>query len=59
MKPIALLVAAFTALVLSSCHTMEGMGRDMQKAGSSLERSSIQEQSYHSHTIQPAPAPRY
>lgn len=59
MKLIAFIIAALSALILSSCHTVEGVGRDMQNAGSSLERSSIQEQNYHSHTIHPAPAPRY
>ncbi len=39
MKLLALLIAALTALVLSSCNTMEGVGRDMQKVGSSLERT--------------------
>ena len=39
MKPIALIIAALSALFLSACNTMEGLGRDMQKAGSSMERS--------------------
>jgi predicted small secreted protein len=39
MKLIALIIAAFSALFLSACNTMEGLGRDMQKAGSSMERS--------------------
>jgi entericidin B len=39
MKFTALLIAALSALFLSSCNTMEGLGRDMQKAGSSMERS--------------------
>ena len=39
MKLIALFIAALTAAVLSSCNTMEGVGRDMQKAGSSIERT--------------------
>lgn len=37
MKTIALLIAALSALVLASCNTMSGLGRDMQKAGTSLE----------------------
>lgn len=56
MKLIALIIAAFTAVVLSSCHTMEGVGRDMQDAGSSLERTAVQESVPHSH---PASAPAY
>ena len=39
MKTIALIFAAFAALLLSACNTFEGMGRDMQQAGSALERS--------------------
>jgi predicted small secreted protein len=39
MKPLVLILAALGALALSSCHTMEGMGRDMQKAGNALERT--------------------
>jgi predicted small secreted protein len=39
MKTITLVIAALSALLLSSCNTMEGVGRDMQKAGSSLERN--------------------
>ena len=37
MKTTALLIAALSALVLASCNTMSGFGRDMQKAGTSLE----------------------
>ena len=38
MKFMAIL-ALFTALVLTSCETMEGLGRDIQKVGGSLEES--------------------
>lgn len=37
MKRITLLLAAAAALLLSSCQTMQGLGRDMQRAGNSLE----------------------
>lgn len=37
MKQIALLLAAAAALFLSACQTMQGLGRDMQRAGGSLE----------------------
>ena len=37
MKPTILLLAALGALLLSSCNTMSGLGRDMQKAGTSIE----------------------
>ena len=50
MKLIALCIAA---IVLSSCHTMEGVGRDMQKAGTAIERNATQEPAY------PQPAPVY
>lgn len=39
MKFYALIIAALSALFLSSCNTMEGVGRDMQAAGSSMERT--------------------
>lgn len=39
MKTITLLIAALSALVLASCNTMSGLGRDMQKAGSSIENT--------------------
>ncbi len=42
MKLIALILAALGSLLLSSCNTMEGLGRDMQKAGNSMERSASQ-----------------
>ena len=35
----AVVASALTALFLSSCNTMSGLGRDMQKAGSSLENT--------------------
>ena len=38
MKTTILIIAALCAL-LCSCHTMEGVGRDMQKAGGALERT--------------------
>lgn len=31
------LFAVFTLLVLSACHTIEGMGKDIQSAGGALE----------------------
>ncbi len=39
MKITALILAALGALVLSSCNTMSGLGRDMQNAGNTLERN--------------------
>jgi predicted small secreted protein len=39
MKIITLTLAALISLILSSCNTMEGVGRDMQKAGNALENS--------------------
>ena len=40
MKRIVLITAAILGtFALSSCNTMSGLGRDMQKAGNSLERN--------------------
>lgn len=37
MKILALIITALSAILLTSCNTMSGVGRDMQKAGSSIE----------------------
>jgi len=37
MKILVLILTALSALLLASCNTMSGFGRDMQKAGNSLE----------------------
>lgn len=39
MKLIALIAAALSAMILSSCNTVSGLGRDMQNAGNALERN--------------------
>lgn len=40
MKLIAIIIAAvLSALLATSCNTMSGLGRDMQKAGNSLENT--------------------
>jgi len=39
MKLLALTIAALSSLALSSCNTMSGLGKDMQKAGNSLENT--------------------
>ena len=39
MKILALIIAALSVSALSSCNTMSGLGRDMQKAGTSLENT--------------------
>ena len=44
MKILALIAAALTSIALSSCNTMSGLGRDMQKAGNSLESSANRSQ---------------
>jgi predicted small secreted protein len=38
-KLIAVLAAAFAALSLSACNTIEGMGRDIGKAGDKIEEA--------------------
>lgn len=42
MKQFTLLIAALAALFLSACRTMQGLGQDVQKAGSSIETSAVQ-----------------
>ncbi len=38
MKTItALLIAAFAALMLTGCNTLEGIGQDIKKAGGAIE----------------------
>ncbi len=38
MKTITtLLIAAFAALTLAGCNTLEGIGQDIKKAGSAIE----------------------
>lgn len=37
MKLLALILTALSTALLASCNTMSGLGRDMQKAGTSLE----------------------
>ena len=39
MKTIALIFAALSALFLSACNTVEGVGRDVEGAGRAIERS--------------------
>lgn len=39
LKVLGLCVAAIAALVLSSCNTVSGFGRDLENAGTSLENA--------------------
>ncbi|MFN7085421.1 MAG: entericidin A/B family lipoprotein [Burkholderiales bacterium] len=39
MKPIAVLVIVAWAAVLAGCNTVEGMGKDLRKAGEKIEKS--------------------
>jgi len=39
MKFLLLVITTLSAALLASCNTMSGLGRDMQKAGSSLENT--------------------
>jgi len=40
MKKIVILLAVLTnAVVLSACNTVQGVGKDLQKAGESIERA--------------------
>jgi entericidin A len=37
MKKLSLILAAIAALALAGCNTMQGIGKDVQKAGEKLE----------------------
>ena len=39
MKTIATLIAAAFVLALASCNTVQGIGKDVQKAGSAVENA--------------------
>ncbi|HEX6003219.1 MAG TPA: entericidin A/B family lipoprotein [Burkholderiales bacterium] len=39
MKRIVVLLLAACALVLTACNTVEGMGKDIRKAGETIEKS--------------------
>ena len=39
MKTIATLIALSFAFALAGCNTIHGMGQDIQKAGSAIEKS--------------------
>jgi predicted small secreted protein len=37
MKKLSLILATMAALALAGCNTMQGIGKDVQKAGEKLE----------------------
>ena len=39
MKKAFLLIAAVIALALAGCNTVQGVGKDVQKAGSAVEKA--------------------
>lgn len=39
MKRIAVFLLALWALALTACNTVEGMGKDIKKAGESIEKA--------------------
>ncbi len=39
MKRVGLLVLTVAALYLSGCNTMQGLGKDVEKAGEAIQRS--------------------
>ena len=39
MKPIAVVVLVAWAAALAGCNTVEGMGKDLRKAGEKIEKS--------------------
>jgi entericidin B len=42
MKFISVLLLAFSALSLSACNTIEGVGKDIQAGGQAIERTADQ-----------------
>ena len=38
MRKIAMILIALSAVVLAGCNTMQGFGKDMEKAGSAIQR---------------------
>lgn len=38
MKQIAILIVAVWALALAGCNTMSGLGKDLEKAGTAIQR---------------------
>jgi len=39
MKPIAIVLIVMCLAAMSGCNTVEGMGKDIKKAGESIEKS--------------------
>ncbi|MEY5097922.1 MAG: Entericidin EcnA/B family [Pseudomonadota bacterium] len=39
MKQFTALIAVFSLLVLGGCNTMRGIGQDLEKAGSTIEKA--------------------
>jgi predicted small secreted protein len=40
MKKLSLILATMAALALAGCNTMQGIGKDVQKAGEKIEDAS-------------------
>jgi predicted small secreted protein len=40
MKKLSLILATIAALALAGCNTMQGIGKDVQKAGEKIEDAS-------------------
>jgi predicted small secreted protein len=40
MKKLSLILATIAVLVLAGCNTMQGIGKDVQKAGEKIEDAS-------------------
>jgi entericidin A len=40
MKKLSLILAAIASLALAGCNTMQGIGKDVQKAGEKIEDAS-------------------
>lgn len=40
MKPLLMILAIVSALLMTACNTMEGMGKDIERAGEEIQDAS-------------------
>lgn len=46
IKKIVLILAALSVLSLNACNTMQGAGRDVEKAGQKVEKEAAEHKTY-------------
>jgi len=46
LKKIVLILAALSAISLNACNTMQGAGRDVEKAGQKIEKEAVEHKKY-------------